>query len=232
MMQLKFILPTILVLMISAINASAQEPRSPERGKRKQETVINEDRGEAYIIGRKPQPPCSSLVSRGTPISEPQQYSIFLGGGWAKPNLQARESELANLLVNVRDQATITALAGCGVRNFFGPTFSREKLDKSGRKVTDLEIQAVLSEMLRDRTLPRLNPATIYVVFLDPELNSTLGTMIAGKHYAAYHNFFNASGIRFHYVVMPFEADQKAAYEIALRAFVAAALNPSHAISN
>ena len=32
--------------------------------------------------------------------------------------------------------------------------------------------------------------------------------------------------MRIHYVVVPFEANQDAAYQIALRAFVAAALNP------
>ncbi len=95
------------------------------------------------------------------------------------------------------------------------------------RTISDLEIQGVLAGMLKEGSLRRPDASTIYVVFLDPELRSTLGTMIACKHYVAYHNFFNVAGMKIHYVVVPFEANQKAAYQIALRAFLAAALNPN-----
>ena len=83
------------------------------------------------------------------------------------------------------------------------------------------------TRMLKDGSLPRPNANTICVVFLAPELHSTLGTMIAGKHYVAYHSFFNSMGTRLHYAVVPFEADPKSAYQIALRVFASAALNPN-----
>jgi hypothetical protein len=63
-------------------------------------------------------------------------------------------------------------------------------------------------------------------------MRSTLGTMFAGKHYAAYHNFFNAAGMKLHYVVVPYEADRNTATQIAFRALVAAALNPTGPTSN
>src|SRR5260370_31276633 len=64
------------------------------------------------------------------------------------------------------------------------------------------------------------------------KMRSTLGSMFAGKHYAAYHNFFNTVGMKLHYVVVPFEADRKTATQIAFRALVAAALNPTGATSH
>src|SRR5882762_7596016 len=84
--------------------------------------------------------------------------------------------------------------------------------------------------MLKDGSLQRPNASTIYVIFLDPGLRSTLGTMLAGKHYLAYHNFFSTSGMKIHYVVAPFEANRETAYQVALRAFLAAAFNPNGSV--
>jgi hypothetical protein len=67
------------------------------------------------------------------------------------------------------------------------------------------------------------------MLFLDPGLHSTLGDLVAEKHYAAYHAFFNASGARVHYAVLPFQPDPQAARQIALRAFIVAAANPAGA---
>jgi hypothetical protein len=150
-----------------------------------------------------------------------------LGSSWAKPALRAREAELANLLVNVRDPATLKALNEAGVKNLYGPTSSREQLDDLNGNISDLQIQDILSAMVKEGSVTASTGNTIYVVFLDPDMHSTLGAMLAGKHYAAYHNFFNATGMKLHYVVVPFEADRRTASQIALRALVAAALNPT-----
>ncbi|MFS8085967.1 MAG: hypothetical protein ACMG6H_10085 [Acidobacteriota bacterium] len=225
-MQIKSIL---LVIIALAAGAQAQRPKSPE-GSSDQQTVTNEDRGRAFIIGREPSP-SSGVVNRGTVILEPQQFSIFLGSGWATPSLREREAELANLLVNVRDQAMLNSLNESGVKSLFGPTSTIERLDDLSGNISDLAIQKILGAMVTDGSLPRSGASTIYVVFLDPEMHSTLGELVAEKHYAAYHNFFNTAGMRLHYVVVPYEADRKKANQIALRALVAAALTPTGAKS-
>jgi hypothetical protein len=219
-MRLKATFSTIFAL---AITFSAAEVFSQEIRAQADQSVTNEDGGRAFIIEKKSQ---ATFSRTGRAVSEPQQYSLFLGSGWTAPSVRARQSQLGNLLVNISDQLTISALAHRGIKSRFGPTFSREKLDQPGEKVRDLDIQALLEALLKDGTLPRPNQATIYVVFLAPEIQSSLGTMTAGKHYAAYHNFYNAGGARLHYVVVPFEEDSDFAYQIALRAFIAAALNP------
>jgi hypothetical protein len=55
---------------------------------------------------------------------------------------------------------------------------------------------------------------------------------LPGKHYVAYHGFLNAAGAKIHYALVPFQADSKGAYQIALRALVVAALNPTGSSSN
>jgi hypothetical protein len=224
---------TLILLAVTALAAvaQAQEARSRESSN-EQQSVTNDDRGRAFIIERDPAR-LSGLSHPGrSVISEPQQYSIFLGSGWATPSLRGREAEQANLLMNIRDQATLNALNESGVKNTFGPTSSREQLDNLAGNISDLEIQNILGAMIKDGSLPQSGANTIYVVFLDPEMRSTLGTMFAGKHYAAYHNFFNAAGMKLHYVVVPFEADRNTATQIALRALMAAALNPTGATSH
>lgn len=223
---------TLILLAVMALAAGAQaQPRTREASN-EQQSVTNDDRGRAFIIERDPAP-LSALNNPGrSVISEPQQYSIFLGSGWATPSLRAREAELGNLLVNVRDHAILKALNDSGVKNLYGPTSSREQFDHLAGNISDLEIQNILGAMIKDGSLPQSGANTIYVVFLDPEMRSTLGSMFAGKHYTAYHNFFNAGGMKLHYVVVPYEADRTTATQIAFRALVAAALNPTGTTSN
>jgi len=221
-MQLKLIL---LVIIALAAGAQAQEPKSREVPDG-QQAVKNDDGGRAFIIDRESTPWADSSNREKTSISEPQQHSVFLGSRWATPALRTRQTELARLLASVSDQATLQALNEAGIKNLFGPTSSREKLDDLTGDISDLAIQSLLGNMLKDGSLPAPNANTIYVVFLEPDLRSTLGSMFAGKHYAAYHSFLNVSGMKLHYVVVPFESDRNSANQIAFRALVAAALNP------
>ena len=220
----------LVLLLIVAVSASvqAQQARHRDSSEDQPQSVTNDDRGRAYIITGAVQP-LPNPGNRERVTVEPRQNSIFLGNGWEKASLRSRESELANLLAHISDQAELNALDDRGIKNFFAATSSQEKSDLGAgdRSISDLEIQGVLTGMLKEGSLRRPDASAIYVVFLDPGLRSTLGTMIAGKHYVAYHNFFNVAGMKIHYVVVPFEANQKAAYQIALRAFLAAALNPN-----
>ena len=226
-MKLKLVM---VVMMVVSAGVQAQQPKPRESSDDQTQSVTNEDRGQAYVISAD-MPILSTSGNHDRVITEPQQNSIFFGRGWGTTSLRAREPELANLLAHVSDQSQLSALDERGIKNFFAATSSQEILnDVAGdRSVSDLTIQSVLAGMLKEGSLQRPNASTIYVIFLDPELHSTLGTMIAGKHYLAYHNFFNASGVKVHYVVVPFEANQKTAYQIALRAFLAAVLNPNGA---
>jgi hypothetical protein len=191
-----------------------------------QAAVTNDDGGKAFIVK-------TFQLNDPNKIGAPldglyiEQYSIFLGGEWAEPDLRRREADLSNLLLNVREHLQPEDIERLRNRNRFAPAFSQEKLDVAGnRNVSDLEIQRVLAGMFKDGTLPPTQAGVIYVIFLDSTLHSTLGPLVAEKHYQSYHAFFNASGARVHYVVMPFQADPSAADQIALRSLLVAASHP------
>ncbi len=213
-----------LVFFALAATAQAQEPWPAEKPEERQQAVLNEDGGRAYIV-RPAAAPLIGIIKPGGPsVGDLQQHSIFLGSGWADSALRAREPRLGSLLANIRDQAQRDEIAQAGVNNLFGPTLSMEKPDVAGqRSISDLEIQGILSNILKDG--PRPNAGSIYMVFLDPTFSSTLGPLVADKHYIAYHAFFNAAGAKVHYVVVPYQPDSQGGYQIALRALVVAALH-------
>lgn len=213
-----------LMIFICSVAAQAQEPWPQERPDERQQAVINEDGGRSYIV-RPASAPLVGIIKPGaSSIADLQQHSIFLGPGWGDAALRASEPRLSNLLVSIRDHAQMDEISQAGITNLFAPTWTVEKLDIAGdRNISDLEIQKILGEMVKNG--PRSSADSIYLVFLDPTLHSTLGPLVADKHYIAYHGFFNASGMKIHYAVVPFQSDRQAAYQVALRTLVVAALH-------
>jgi len=220
----------LLLLLVAAfaVAAHAQQPKPLIVSE--DQPVRNDDGGQAFILDRN-LPPLSLLgAARKGAISEPQQLSIFAGRGWSDPKLSDREATLGSLLANASDESQLEALHALGIKNRFGPTINAERTDIDAGVFRDLDAQRLLVTMIDSGTLGRPNGKAIYVIFLDSTLQSTLGALAAGKHYVAYHSSFTASGLNIRYVVVPFESDAPAAYDIALHAFVAAATKPAHLV--
>jgi len=220
----------ILSLLFAAGTARAQQPEDKTPVNDAVQAVIDDDGGRAFIVNSK----LKSLTQLrqlpgGTTLSAPQQYTIFLGSRWATPSLRAREAKLSNLLSSIQNQPDINKLNNLGINNLYGPTSSQEVLTpfSDDEKISDIGMKTILAELVTADSLPKADRTTIYVVFLQPDLRSTLGTLTGRKHYLAYHQFLNVGGDRLHYVVVPYEPDLDTAKAIALRALVAAALNPS-----
>ena len=222
-MRIKFIAPIILACATITV---AQEPWPQERQDQREKAVLNEDGGQAFLI----QPANAQLVGVVKPgqamESDFSQYSVFLGPGWANGPLRAREERLSNVLSTIRDHAQMDEVTAAGIGNRFGPTFSLEKLDIAGdRNISDLQIQDVLAGLFNDGQLGDPQSDGVYFVFLDPGLHSTLRSLTASKHYLAYHGFFNVSGTRIHYAVVPYQSDPQVGYQTALRTLIVAALH-------
>src|SRR4051812_16710929 len=220
---MKTITLVFMILMFAAA-APAQQPWAEEKDDQQQRAVTNEDGGRSYLI----LPASGALVGLlkpgATSLADLEQHSIFVGSAWADPSLRARESRLGKLLSTIRDHAQGDEVTAAGIKNFFAPTWIVDRSDMAGnRNISDLEIQSILSDALRDG--PKPNGESMYVVYLDPTIHSTLGPLVAEKHYLAYHGFLNFSGMKIHYVVVPFQSDVEAGYQIALRAFIVAALH-------
>jgi hypothetical protein len=225
----------VLSLLFAAGAARAQQPEEKVPLMGAVQAVTDDDGGRAFIVNSK----LKSLAELrrlpgGAALPAPQQYTIFLGSRWATPALRARESKLSNLLSSIQNQPDITKLNNLGINNLFGPTYSQEVLMpfNCDEKLSDIGLKTILAGLANEGSLPKAERATIYVVFLQPDLRSTLGTLTGRKHYLAYHQFLNVGGERLHYVVVPYEPDLDSAKAIALRALVAAALNPTGDVGN
>ena len=220
----------ILSLLFVAGTARAQQPEDRTPVNDAVQAVIDDDGGRAFIVNSKLKSLAQLRQLRGgAALSAPQQYTIFLGSRWATPALRARESKLSNLLSSIQNQPDINKLNNLGINDLFAPTYSQEVLTSfsDDEKLSDIGIKTILAGLIDADSLPKAERPTIYVIFLQPNLRSTLGTLTGRKHYLAYHQFLNVGGDRLHYVVVPYEPDLDTAKAIALRALVAAALNPT-----
>jgi hypothetical protein len=187
--------------------------------------VFDDDGGRVQIV-----PPDFATTEkkrfhRGAVMRSVEQVSIFLGGGWGDAATRSREAELCNLgasgdaqFVNLH-QHNISLLPHGASQEDFG--------DLSKDRVNDLQIQQKLGEMLQNETIPAPTASTVYVVYLAPDLISSLGAHTPGKDYLAYHNFVHVLSAELRYVVVPFDANADRQRAAASRALVEAALNPT-----
>jgi hypothetical protein len=238
MRRYRFLHALIIVLTMTAVVRSQEvEPRHAvgDQGAREgtvatreEQAPFDDDGGRVFIVKRDAGIQDGLRYHGGAVISAPRQYNIFLGSGWADRTLRGREKSFSNLLQTSGADAA-QGLARYGVQNIFLPSQTIEQPFEFSPdwSVSDLRIQSVLAEMFSMGAVLSPSPDAIYVLFLPPGVNSKLGSMIGGKHYAAYHNFFHAEQGEVHYVVVPFEPDVKTARSVAARAVSEAAMNPA-----
>jgi hypothetical protein len=133
-------------------------------------------------------------------ICHPQEYAVFLGHGWSDNSNSSLKKALA------RSKPRISGpICGAGVRTeYTEKTLSDEPFLSA---LSDLQIQARLVDALQRGALQAPTDQTIYVVFLAPEIRSTLGSSVGGQDYFAYENHFHAFKGEIHYVVVPFDTD-------------------------
>jgi hypothetical protein len=168
--------------------------------------TLDDDGGRVQIVPVDASSQSDKQAQRGSRTSPVQQVSIFLGSGWGDPETRSRESILTDLTaVHGNVQASDIIQDDIAILRAVPP--QEDFSDLSGAPINDLFIQGKLSELLKSNALPAPTPASIYVIFLGPGLNSTLGGLKAGEGYAAYHNFVNLDQGEVRYVVVPFQQD-------------------------
>lgn len=231
----------LIALFLLAGIAQAQETKAafvkPEAGAQLQnkgdesEAVYDDDGGRVFILRRNAGSLSAILRHHGgSVIAEPEQHSVFLGSGWAKKGapLASIEQSLTGLLASLNNGSERDALNHYGVRNLFASSFNHgTQTTFTDKTINDLQIRAELARMFKEGILPAPSANALYVVYLAPGLRSTLGTMFGGKHYLAYHNYFNTESSEIHYVVVPFEANKEHLQQVAQRALIEAVINPS-----
>jgi len=217
-----------LAIPLLAVQQSTKVPDAPSSLDRPAEPnfVFDDDGGKAQIVPADFSIAGPKTFHGGTVLPAARQVSIFLGSGWG--DQQARQRQTG--LVDVAASNTNPHLAELGKHNIkmlhAAPLFE-DFSDLSKTRVNDLTIQQKLSDLLQSKAIPAPNAGTVYIVFLAPGIDSTLGGNKAGTDYVAYHNFVNLEAGEIHYVVVPFHADAQQHTAAATRAFAETALNPN-----
>ena len=156
---------------------------------------------------------------RGGVLCDPRQHHIFLGKAWTNTQNLARKTALSSL-----DVAPGPGL--CPTSHRLPPTNQTEATAfTNNAKLSDLSIQAQLARMLKDGHL-KVAPNTIYVVFLPPGIQSTMGSAVGANDYLAYHSHFHSDYGEVHYVVVPFSENAQLEKRAAARSILETSLNP------
>jgi hypothetical protein len=184
--------------------------------------AFDDDGGKAQIVPKDMAAAAPKKYHGGAVMKSVQQVSVFLGEGWAKNDVRSRQTGLSDLLVN--NGTLVTALASQKITTSQAAPVVDDFSALNG--VNDLGIQRKLVEMLENKAIPAPTASTIYVVYLGPGVNSTLGGLKGGIDYAAYHNIVHVEAGEVRYVVVPFEKDAAAHRAAASRAFAETGENP------
>lgn len=188
--------------------------------------AFDDDGGKVQIV-----PPDFSMAGpktfHGGPVlASTQQVSIFLGAGWGDQQIRPRESSLQDITATA-GSAHVAEMQKHNIKTLRASPQLEDFTDLSKVTVNDLTIQQKLSDLLKNKAIPTPKAGTVFVVFLAPGVQSTLGGLQAGVDYVAYHNFVNLEAGEIHYVVVPFHQNADNHSMAATRAFSEAALNPN-----
>src|SRR6476661_6046007 len=188
--------------------------------------AFDDDGGKVQIVPADLSVAGTKNFHGGLVLASAQQISIFLGAGWGDTQVRGRESSLLDVTASVGN-VQVAELKQHSIKTLRAAPQIEDFTDLSQSKVNDLTIQQKLSDLLKSKAIPAPQAGTVFVIFLAPGIQSTLGGLQGGVDYAAYHNFVNLEAGEIHYVVVPFHQNADSHSAAATRAFAEAALNPN-----
>jgi hypothetical protein len=217
-MMKRFLIALISIGLLASVQAQNQKVREPHAD-------YDDDGGRVFLLRQSSDSIEGYRYHGGAIISTARQVNIFLGSAWEKNREQ--EVGFADLLNSLNDKTETMSLSQFHAQG--SQTLSHEEIVRfpKSAKLSDLDVQARLVDTFKAN--PSLGPDTntVYMVFLAPGIGSTVGGAIGGKHYLAYHNYFNTAGVEVHYAVIPYEENQEVAHSIAKRALLETIINPT-----
>jgi hypothetical protein len=210
---------TVTCVLAAQQQASVDRPAEPN-------FAFDDDGGKAQIVPANFSVAGPKTFHGGPVLASAQQVSIFLGAGWGDTQVRGREASLLDVTASVGN-AHVAELKQHNIKTLRAAPKLEDFSDLSQSKVNDLTIQQKLSDLLKSKAIPAPSAGTVYVIYLAPGIQSTLGGLQGGIDYAAYHNFVNLEAGEIHYVVVPFHENADAHCAAATRAFAETALNPN-----
>jgi hypothetical protein len=210
---------SVTCVLAAQQQASVDRPAEPN-------FAFDDDGGKVQIVPADLSVTAPKTFHGGPVLASAQQVSIFLGAGWGDAQVRGRESSLLDVTASA-GSTHVAELKQHSIKTLRAAPQVEDFTDLSRSKVNDLTIQQKLSDMLKSKAIPASATGTVFVIFLAPEIQSTLGGLQGGVDYAAYHNFVNLEAGEIHYVVVPFHENAATHSAAATRAFAEAALNPN-----
>jgi hypothetical protein len=205
--------------VLAAQQASVDRPAEPN-------FAFDDDGGKAQIVPVDLSVAGAKTFHGGPVLASAQQVSIFLGAGWGDSQIRGREASLVDVIASAGN-TQVAELKQHSIKTLRAAPKLEDFSDLSQSKVNDLTIQQKLSDLLKSKAIPAPTADTVFVIFLAPGIQSSLGGLQGGVDYAAYHNFVNLEAGEIHYVVVPFLANADNHSAAATRAFAETALNPN-----
>ncbi|HEX3155133.1 MAG TPA: hypothetical protein VHV32_10940 [Candidatus Angelobacter sp.] len=221
----KFALGILLLCGTVTCVLSAQQQVSVDRPA-EPNLAFDDDGGKAQIVPVDLSETGPKTFHGGPVLASTQQVSIFLGAGWGDTQVRGREASLLDVTASAGN-TQVAELKQHSIKTLRAALKLEDFTDLSQSKVNDLTIQQKLSDLLKNKAIPAPTAGTIFVIFLAPGIQSTLGGLQGGVGYAAYHNFVNLEAGEIHYVVVPFSENADKHSAAATRAFAETALNPN-----
>ncbi|HZD95287.1 MAG TPA: hypothetical protein VE133_13590 [Candidatus Sulfotelmatobacter sp.] len=221
----KFALCTLLLCALATCVLTAQHAAQIDRPA-EPNFVFDDDGGKVQIVPADFSVAGPKTFHGGAVLGAARQVSIFLGAGWGDQQFRSRQTPLLDITSD-NQNPHFAELQKHSIRMLRSAPRVEDFSDLSRTRVNDLTIQQKLSDLLQTKAIPAPAAGTVYVVFLAPGIESTLGAHKAGVDYAAYHNFVNLEAGEVHYVVVPFHQDAQQHTSAAARAFAETALNPN-----
>jgi hypothetical protein len=219
---------TIVVALTAVLMQAAFSQQAARTVDRPEEPnlVFDDDGGKVQFVPADLSAAAEKKFHGGAVMTQVRQVSIFLGSGWADSQVRNRQSALRDVAVGGTG-APMAELRQHKIRTASAAPHVEDFSDLSKSTLNDLDIQRRLSAMLESKAIPAPTASMVYVVFLAPEISSTLGGLTAGTDYIAYHNVVNLEAGEVRYVVVPFHQDPGHHRTAAARAFSETALNPN-----
>jgi hypothetical protein len=221
----KFALGILLLCGTVTYVVAAQQQGSVDRPA-EPNFAFDDDGGKAQIVPVDLSVAAPKTFHGGPVLASARQVSIFLGAGWGDAQVRGREASLLDVTTSAAS-TEVAELKQHSIKMLRAAPKLEDFSDLSQSKVNDLTIQQKLSDLLKSKAIPAPTADTVFVVFLAPGIQSSLGGLQGGVDYAAYHNFVNLEAGEIHYVVVPFLANADSHSAAATRAFTEAALNPN-----
>jgi hypothetical protein len=206
--------------LIAASGAMAAEQHAPKSLVEKPGlvTALDNDGGRVELYARSHN--ARELEFHGGAIVREPLVEVVFVGAWEK----SRAGALRNAIDRVSATDAFQSTRDRGVKATALPITTRALAGSD--TMNDLDVQRMIDRAIENGSLPSRDDNTVYVLFLAPNVASTLGEKHAVTDYASYHSHFHTHDVNVRYVVVPFDEDAKSMNDAAAASLIRAIVNP------